>query len=115
MMRSNEPYQRVSNHDPVYNGAAYGALAGAASMGVVHAGAKGASLISAARSAKKDSTPLLPEYGSTKKTAKAVGVGGKVERGYGKVFGGGWKKAGFYAGAAVLGGGIGAGIDYMSD
>jgi|GEM_PF-5850116 len=78
MMQSNQPYQRVKNHDPLYNSIAIGAASGAAGMGAIHGSAR-----------------LMKKHN--------------------KFFGNSWKRAGVYAAATVVGAGLGAGIDYMTD
>lgn len=108
----NEPYQRVNNHDPVYNGIAIGALSGAAGLGAVHSTMKG--LTARSRQAVRNTMYVDPQ-GTAIPGSKAKGVGGKGGQLYNKAFKGGWRKAGVYAGASLLGAGLGAGLDYMTD
>ena len=106
-MEANKPINKVSE-DTIWNGTAYGAMAGAAAAGAIHGGAAAGNAFTArqyrnlaADFAAADPNPnTLNNY--NRKAVRMEERGNKYARTKGAF--GGWKGAAIYGGSALVGG-----------
>jgi predicted aminopeptidase len=108
MLQSNQPYHRVS-HDSVWAGTAVGALSGGTALGATQYFMKGHAMRSAMNKPPSRVITVDPSGDAIMTSAQSR---------YNRMFGGKWggfKKTAAYLGAGLLGAGIGALADYMTD